>query len=143
MQADTSTEAAVRKVLDQFIASYERGDVDGVVDTLVTGPDLVLLGTEADERRVGPAEVRAQFERDISQSSTRSLHLGWTSVSALGDVAWIAADLAIEMTADGRSTSFPVRLTAVLERRDGTWKIAQGHLSVADSSAPEGQSFPQ
>jgi ketosteroid isomerase-like protein len=104
--------------------------------------DLVLLGTAADERRIGIDGARSQFERDISQSESRSLKIGWTSISAAGDVAWLAAELTVTAVANRESVTFLVRLTAVFEQRDGTWKIAQAHLSVPDSSTSEGQSFP-
>jgi ketosteroid isomerase-like protein len=142
MLADAPTEGAVRAVLEQFITGYENGDVDAVVDTLSADADLVLLGTAADERRIGIDGARSQFERDISQSQSRSLQIGWTSISAAGDVAWLAAELMVTAVADGESITFPVRLTAVVEQRDGTWKIVQAHLSVPDSLTSEGQSFP-
>jgi ketosteroid isomerase-like protein len=143
MLADAPTKAAVLDTLRQFIAGYESGDLDAVVDTLLPDTDLVLLGTAADERRVGIDEARSQFERDISQSESRSLQIGWTSISAVGDVAWLAAELTVTAVAGGESVAFPVRLTAVFEQRDSTWKFAQAHLSVPDSSTSEGQSFPK
>jgi ketosteroid isomerase-like protein len=142
MLADAPTEKAVLDTLGRFIAGYEGGDVDAVVDTLLPNADLVLLGTAADERRIGIDGARSQFERDISQSESRSLKIGWTSISAAGDVAWLAAELTVTAVANGESVTFLVRLTAVFEQRDGTWKIAQAHLSVPDSSTSEGQSFP-
>jgi ketosteroid isomerase-like protein len=142
MLADAPTEKEVLDTLGRFITGYEGGDIDAVVDTLVPDADLVLLGTAADERRIGIEGARSQFERDISQSESRSLQIGWSSISAAGDVAWLAAELTVTAVADGESVTFPVRLTAVFEQRDGTWKIAQAHLSVPDSSTSEGQSFP-
>jgi ketosteroid isomerase-like protein len=142
MLADAPTEKAVLETMRSFITGYERGDIDAVVDTLVPDADLVLLGTAEDERRIGIAGARSQFERDISQSESRSLQMGWTSISAAGDVAWLAAELTVTAVASGESITFPVRLTAVFEQRDGTWRIAQAHLSVPDSSTSEGQSFP-
>jgi ketosteroid isomerase-like protein len=140
--ADPSTASAVRATLDRFIAGYQKGDVDLVVGTLVPDGDLVLIGTAADERRVGIAEARAQFERDLSQSESRSLKVGWTSISSAGNVAWIASDLIVEAVSGGQSTSFPVRLTAVLVETAGDWKFAQAHLSTSDASTTEGHSFP-
>jgi ketosteroid isomerase-like protein len=142
MLADAPTKQAVLDILQRFITGYEGNDVDAVVDTLLPDADLVLLGTAADERRIGIEGARSQFERDISQSESRSLQIGWTSISAAGNVAWLAAELTITAVADGGSVTFPVRLTAVFEQRDGDWKIAQAHLSIPDSSTLEGQSFP-
>lgn len=49
------------------------------------GPaDVVLYGTGADEKRVGPDQVRAQVARDWAQSDSVALSLGWISVSAAG-----------------------------------------------------------
>ena len=109
---------------------------------MVPDPDLVLLGTGADEKRIGQAEALAQTKRDWAQSETSSLEIGWHLVSSAGTVAWVTADIAFQFKAGGQQMALPGRLTAVLEQRDGKWLIAQSHFSFPTAGQDEGKSFP-
>jgi hypothetical protein len=103
--------------------------------------DVVMYGTGADEKRVGPDQIRLQAERDWSQSDEVSLGLDWVSVSAAGPVAWAAVDATFSVRAGGESMSFPARLTTVLENRSGDWLLVQAHFSFPAAGQEEGQSF--
>lgn len=143
MPADEATTEAVTAVLKAFNAAYARGDVEALGALMLDSPDLVMIGTAADEVRRGPAEARRQFERDIAQSQARTLSADWVSVSGSGGVAWLASGLTVAVTAGGQALSFPIRLTMVLVRGvDEAWHVAQAHVSVADQSTPEGSSYP-
>jgi ketosteroid isomerase-like protein len=58
MKANGKTEAAVMEVVNQFNEAYARRDIDGLLALVAPDSDLVVLGTGADERRVGPAELK-------------------------------------------------------------------------------------
>ena len=90
MKADAQTEAAVKDVLDRFAENDAKRDLEGVMALFAPDPDVVMYGTGADEKRVGPAEIRAQVERDWSQSEATSITYGWISVSSAGSAAWAA-----------------------------------------------------
>jgi uncharacterized protein (TIGR02246 family) len=142
MKADAMTEAAVKAVLDRFTEGYARRDLETLLALFAPDADVVLYGTGADEKRVGLAEIRAQAERDWSQSEAVSLTYGWTSVSAAGSVAWVATDGAFEVQAGGQEMTLPARITWVLEKRDDKWLIVQAHFSVPFGEQAAGESFP-
>ena len=141
MKADAQTEAAVMAVLDQLAKSYSQRDWEGLRSTLAPDPDVLMYGTQADEKRIGLAEIKAQAERDWSQSQAGSIEYAWTMVSAAGDVAWAAADVDFKATVEGQDLTFPGRVTAVLEKRGDQWLITQSHFSFP-APGPEGESFP-
>jgi ketosteroid isomerase-like protein len=141
MKADAQTEAAVRDVLNRMADAYTKRDMRALLALMAPDPDNVMYGTQADEKRVGPAEIQVQAERDWSQTEAGSFELGWTSVSAAGNVAWVAADMTFKATVDGQELAFPGRLTAVLEKRGDRWLFVQSHFSLPAPGA-EGQSFP-
>jgi ketosteroid isomerase-like protein len=116
--------------------------VETLLSAFAPDPDVVMFGTGADEKRVGPAEIRAQAERDWSQTEAASMSYGWTSVSAAGDVAWVSSDLTFALRAGGQAMQMRARLTAVLERREGSWLIVQAHFSLPAAGQEEGQSVP-
>lgn len=142
MKADTQTEAAILNILDKFAEYYSNRNLTGVLALFAQDPDLVMYGTGADEKRIGPAELREQVERDWSQSDAISITREWTSVSSAGPVAWVAADIAFNAKIGVEELSFPGRLTAVFENRGGTWLMVQSHFSFPSGGQEEGESFP-
>ena len=141
MKADTKTESAVMAVMNRMAECYTKRDLKGLLAVLAPDPDNVMFGTQADEKRVGLAEIQAQAERDWSQTEAGAIEYGWTLVSAAGSVAWVAADITFKAKVMGQELSLPGRLTAVLEKRGDQWLIAQSHFSLP-APGQEGESFP-
>ena len=52
-------------------------------------------------------------------------------------VPWrgVATDADFAVSAGGHQTTMPVRITFVLEQRDGEWRIAHAHYSLAPAPA--------
>jgi len=139
VKADPKIEAAVMNVINRYVESYIKRDADAVLALWVPDPDVVLIGTGVDERRIGLVDIKAQCERDFAQGT--SIKISWHSVSAAGSVAWVAADLTARVKTSGREISLQGRLTSVLERRGDRWFIVQRHLSLPAAGQREGQSF--
>lgn len=142
MKADSKTEAQVMAVLNTAHEAYARRDIEGMLACFAPDPDVVLIGTGADERRVGLAEIRTQAERDWSQSEASAVELGWYAVSTAGSGACVAADMAFKVTIGGQEMSLPGRFTAALEKRGERWLVVQAHYSVPMAGQEEGESFP-
>jgi ketosteroid isomerase-like protein len=102
-----------------------------------------MFGTGIDERRVGLDQIRAQAERDWSQSDSAAFLWSWQSVSTFGSVACVAAEGSVRAQAGGQELSIPVRLTATLEPREGRWRIVQAHFSAPLTGEAAGESFPE
>jgi ketosteroid isomerase-like protein len=142
MRADQQTEAAAMSVLNTFTDAYVRRDLDELLSVFAPDADVVLIGTGRDERRIGPAEIKAQAERDWAQSERSRLDWKWHSVSAAGPVAWLAAEGLVQARVDGHDISLPIRLTSVLEKRGNRWLFVQSHSSVPAVGQERGESFP-
>jgi ketosteroid isomerase-like protein len=142
MKADAKTEAAVLGVLNKLAERYAKRDMEGLLAICAPDPDHVMYGTGADEKRIGLAEIKAQAERDWSQTEAANITFDWTSVSAAGNVAWVAADATFKIRAGGQDMAFPARLTAVLEKRGEQWLFVQSHFSFPAGGQAEGEAFP-
>lgn len=142
MKADAQTEAAVLATLEEFKQAYEQRDSGRLVALFAPDPDVVLLGTGADEKRVGLAAIRAQAERDWAQSEAFTVDWTWTSVSAAGSVAWVTLDAIGHVTAGGQAMDLPLRVSVVLERRGPAWLWMQVHTSLPTPGQEAGESFP-
>ncbi len=142
MKADDATTAAVLGVVEGFMAAYEAKDVDGVMAHIATDDDVVMIGTGADEKRIGHGEARRQVERDHEQTDKIALRMSDPLVSARGDVAWLTGDVSFDGIAAGTSFTIPGRMTAVFERRGDGWLMVNSHFSAPMSEQEEGQSIP-
>ncbi len=142
MKANKEIEAGVMDSLNKFIKTYEQRDMEGVLSFLVADPDVIVIGTGADEKRIGLDEVRLQLERDWLQTDVISMEILRHMISAAGKVAWITGDIVFRARAGGQEINLPSRLTAVLEQRGKRWLIAQWHVSVPAAGQKEGDSFP-
>ena len=142
MRADASTEKEVMETLQAFADAWGRRDLDGVLALFGPDPDVVVLGSGTDEKRLGRSELREQLVRDWSQSDAFCVEFGWHLVSAAGVVAWVTADMTVRATIDGAAMTFPGRLTAVLEKRAGRWRWMQSHFSLPAGEQAKGESFP-
>lgn len=142
MKADQQTTSEVKETLHRFSDAFRQRDMNSLISLLAPDPDVTFVGTGVDEERVGSSEIQAQFRRDWAQSESTAIDLDRVSVSGHGPVAWIAGDCTLKATASGKEMSFPGRLTAVMEKRDGHWLIEQWHLSMPMAGQETGHSFP-
>lgn len=134
MKADSVTEKAVKAVLDKFAESYAKRDLKSAMSLIAPDVDVVMYGTGAEEKCIGPEAIKAQFERDWSQIEEPALEYDWTSISAAGNVAWASIDAVFKAKIDGKMMKFPSRVTKVFEKRGDKWLIVQGHFSFPDQS---------
>ena len=142
MKADAATEKAVLAAMQEFLDAYRRRDADYLMTLAAPDADVILIGTGADERRVGPAEIRALAERDWSQSESAMFDLTWNSVSAAGPVAWVASEGVVRASSGGQEVILPIRMTTVFEQRNGKWLLVQAHGSFPAPEQAEGESWP-
>lgn len=141
MKADSKTEAEVKAVLKTFVESYAKRDLDALMGCFAPDGDVLLYGTGADEKRLGTTEIEIQAKRDWEQTETASMVLQSMSVSGAGPVAWVAADGALDLRAEGQDMHVPVRITFVLEKRGSAWLVVHAHFSMPAASQAEGRSF--
>lgn len=142
MKADETTTAAILGAFRGFMAAYEAKDVEGVMAHIAPDDDVVIIGTGADEKRIGREQARVQVQRDHDQADKIALRLSDPLVSARGEVAWLTGDVAFDGVADGEGFSIPGRLTAVFEKRGDDWLLMNGHFSAPMTDQPEGSSLP-
>ncbi len=143
MKASPEIEAGVMATLSGFAKAYENRDMEGLLSYLTPDPDVVVIGSGADEKRVGIAEIMYQVERDWAQSEAASMEIRNPMVSAAGKAAWMTSDVTFHAKVGGKDVNMPaMRLTAVFEQRGKKWLMAQWHISLPSYSQKEGESFP-
>lgn len=142
MRLDREAEQAVLATLDRYAERYGAKDIDGVTELYADDPDVVLIGTGADERWVGRREIRRQFARNFAEAERTRFEWVSRHVAAAGDGAWVAADAVVHVVVDGVERSIPIRFTVVLEQSDGAWVWLHRHASVAAGGQSSGAAYP-
>lgn len=143
MRASTQTEQQVIAVLDEWAAAYDRKDPDAYAATFSEDDDVLLFGTGSDEVVAGRDKIAELLQRDFEEADQLRVRLGDLHVSEAGEVAWAATHNAVvEVSAGGQDQTIPLRLTAVLQRRDGRWLIQHAHVSAPLAGQQPGHSFP-
>jgi len=142
LKAGTKTEAEVKAFLNEFSKSYKERRIDDLMALVAPDPNVVLIGTGVDWKVVGFDEIKARAERDWIQSEASSFEFGWTSISRIGSVVLVAAEVIARVKMKGRESVFPWRLSAVLDNQEGKWLLCQFHLSAPASRQTEGKSWP-
>jgi hypothetical protein len=118
--------AGAEDVVKVFEASLT--DSAALAATLSTRKDVVLYGSEAKERTLGGAKVKAKLA-------------GWKLAFALRDgvqagltanknVAWVAANVDARSAKRPKDPATPYRVLAIYELTDKTWKLVQLQFSV-------------
>jgi class 3 adenylate cyclase/ketosteroid isomerase-like protein len=141
MKADPHTQARVIQVFSQLAEFMSNRDVDGGVALFADDPDVFLVGTGADEVRLGISAIREQIARDLGQADSVAWTFGPQCISAAGCVAWTTGEVSIRVSMADQTHEVPVRLTTVLEQRGGRWLIQQMHVSMPNAAQAVGQSW--
>jgi ketosteroid isomerase-like protein len=141
MKAAAKTEAEVMDVVRLCFEAFARRDLDGFSSFFAPDPNIVLIGTGRDEKCIGLAEIKAIIGRSFTQFEDANFEFGWRSVSVADSVAWLAADVILNVKTSSRELCEPLRLTGVMEKRGDRWFIVQVHDSLPAAGQKEGEAF--
>jgi len=140
MKADELTQTEVTQTLKGMFAAYKKRDIKSVLSFWAPEPDIVIIGSDANEKSVGRTQFSASLKRDFSQAEITGIDFKNFAVSSSGLVAWFSADMTFRGITDGKEFGLPGRLTGVMENRDGKWLWVQMHYSVPSTGQAQGQS---
>ncbi|MCM2466730.1 nuclear transport factor 2 family protein [Methanoculleus oceani] len=128
MRVSEQTRDQIMAVLRRMAEAMAGKDVDGIM--ALTDPDFRGFWTGADEKVIGKEAYRRHLERDFARAETIALEFSDVRIGAEGTVAWVMADMACRVVADGAPQTLNGRLTAVLRGTGHAWVFAQMHSSL-------------
>ena len=117
---------AVNEMTRAWKAAFEARDLDTLIG--LYAPQTAFYGSTAAFHDT-PAGVRTYFEvlpaafKGADFGEPHVLRLGPDVIGATGEVTFHRDD------GEGKMTAIPFRITQVLVRHDGAWKIATHHAS--------------
>jgi SnoaL-like domain len=137
--APESSRAEVLRALRAFQEGYTRRDVDDIgrfMERLFQGrKDDLFLGTDAGEWNRGYDDIAEIIRRDWRGWGDVRLDVEDSTISAAGDVAWLATPGTVSI----RGSPRPIRFTAILVRDDRRWLFRQVQFQWENDSPSPSQ----
>ena len=131
-QGATAT-SQVKAVVDLYMEAFKRGDSALFASLMAEDREMITFGTDAAERWVGKRNLIASFEKQASAFEVERIDISDQVIrlSESKTTAWFSeiADWYIRTGSD-TDTIQGIRITGVLEKRSGEWKIVQFHTSA-------------
>lgn len=127
---------AIENVLEKYIIANENQDFELTEQIWAPNPDIILYGTDSDDRLMGWTNIRAAIKDQFSQISDTYISASdqFIKLNCTGNTAWFAETLNYNFVYQEEARSYEgLRFTGVMEKLDGEWKIVQAHLSVPAS----------
>jgi ketosteroid isomerase-like protein len=123
--AGSGDQDEVRKVIDETLEAQNAGDAARLRSMLSGRPDAVHIGADAEEWETSKQVVDAVAALgggDDIQAVADDI-----DIHIQGDVAWAEGRGRFTRAGGGER---PVRMTCVLVRENGQWKVVQSHASI-------------
>jgi ketosteroid isomerase-like protein len=130
---DTAVEKqAIKTVLDNYILSIEKEDIELYGEIIMHDPIMVNFGTGAADYIVGWDALRKVIEdQNAALSETTIAQSDVTiNVSPDGKFAWATSLWTFKAAMGGEIMQLPVRCSWILEKEKDTWVIVHFHKSV-------------
>lgn len=117
----------IEQILRDTLDAMARSDVAAIGGSTSHDDCVVGIGSDRSEWSEGYDDVMRLWQ-DSTPDGELGVNVGLDDVKAFqeGSVGWAAGRGYFQM--DGRRV--PVRMTAVLHREDGEWKMVQTHASI-------------
>ncbi|NCC53525.1 MAG: DUF4440 domain-containing protein [Spartobacteria bacterium] len=126
------------EVIDRLFECYQTGDLDKVMQLHDSASDISVIGTNKDQFLIGAGDIREEYASDLEQFQKARLKRVNHHVSIVEDTAVCVVSYLVFLEEEQEAAPTPMRLSAVLFRKDGSWRIYHTHLSVAlEDAVPE------
>ena len=127
---------AIESLLEAYVIANENQDFDLIEKIWAPDSDIILYGTDSDERLMGWTNIRAAIREQFLaiEDTYISASDQFIKLNCTGTTAWFAETLDYNFVHKGEAKSYKgLRFTGVVEKIDGQWKMVQAHLSLPAS----------
>lgn len=128
----TARQAEATAAVNRLTETMEANDAEAFGEEIARDPEMVSFGTDRTERWVGYDTLMDSVRAQLSAFQTTGIdvHDQVVRVHPSGEVAYFSEVIDWTIRAgDQEMALHDVRLTGVLERRDGRWLTTQFHFS--------------
>jgi len=123
----------VALVLEKYVIANEKHDLDLIHEIWAPLPDIVVFGTNSDEKLVGWEAISTALEKQFSsfEDTYISVRDQVINIDESGKTAWFSEIMNYNYIYQGEAKQFEgLRFTGVLQKINGDWYIVQSHISI-------------
>lgn len=123
----------IETVLEQFVVANETQDFELIEKIWADDENIILIGTDSDERLVGWNMIERSIKHQFSEFQETFITVSDQLIRLNGSCnsACFSELLAYNFIYKEEAMSFTgMRFTGVLEKVDDRWVLVQGHLSI-------------
>jgi hypothetical protein len=124
----SATWPGILTLLERLNQGFARHDVQQILDLFAPDPQIVFIGSEADETAIGPTQLRTLLEGLFARPETYQWRWGQPHLGVTGHLAWLSTEAVLLIEGPER-LQLPYRITLVLQRRGNAWLIVHYHGS--------------
>lgn len=127
---------AIEDVLESYVLANENQDFELIEKIWAPSSDIILYGTDSDERLMGWTNIRSAIKTQFSQIEETYISASdqFIKLNECGNTAWVAQSLNYNFVYKDEARSYEgLRFTAVLMKIDDNWRFVQVHLSLPAS----------
>jgi uncharacterized protein (TIGR02246 family) len=126
----------IRAVLAAHDKALSDKNLDALMNTFSTDGNTVMLGTGAEERWMGPQEIRAAYTaifKDYDPGTLQTDCNNWKSAGAddAGTMAWLAATCNAKDSLQGKTREYTLNVSGTVAKQNGQWRFVVLHTSNA------------
>ena len=126
-----SEDAVIRQVINDFLGSYERRNVDGCMSYMSSAKPFLFLGTNANEVFKTSHDLREAFHKDFSTFT--DIHWGeYRHIAIIGSPTLASAVLEVPFSfqVKGKKQDTLFRFALTLQKQNDQWKICLAMASI-------------
>ncbi len=127
---------AIENLLENYILANENQDFDLIESIWAPDEDIILYGTDSDERLMGWSDIKSAIKEQFGYITDTYISASnqFIKLNCEGNTAWFAETLNYNYIYKGTAHSYEgLRFTGVVEKIDKNWVLVQAHLSVPAS----------
>lgn len=128
--------AAIENLLENYILANENQDFDLIKKIWAPDDDIILYGTDSDERLMGWTNIESAIKEQFGYITDTYISASnqFIKLNCTGNTAWFAETLNYNYMYKGHAHSYEgLRFTGVVEKINDNWVLVQAHLSVPAS----------
>jgi len=129
---------AIEDLLESYIIANENQDFELIEKIWAPNSDIILYGTNTDERLMGWTNIRAAVRAQFSaiENTYISASDQFIKINECGNTGWFAETLNYNFVHKGEAQSYSnLRFTGVVLKIDDNWRFVQAHLSLPGNVA--------
>ncbi len=124
---------AIEDLLESYIIANENQDFELIERIWAPNSDIILYGTNTNERLMGWTNIRNAIKVQFSviEETYISASDQFIKINDCGTTGWFAETLNYNFVYNGEAQSYEgLRFTGVVVKMDGHWRFVQAHLSL-------------